>query len=167
MRAVACVALVAFNALTAPALATCPGQQKGNPSSRFILNEGEVHDKKTGLIWQRCSVGMHWKNGKGCVGERSFLNLEEATKLAERTGNGWRLPSLAELGSLVDDRCGTPAVDGVAFPDIGPPDATESPYWTSSPSVAGLVYFVDFMTGLADAHSKGFELAVRLVRSKP
>lgn len=167
MRTIACIVLVIANSLASPALAACPGQLKNRPSSRFTLDEGEVYDKKTGLIWMRCSVGTHWEKGKGCLGEPSSLNFEEASRISKSTGNGWRLPSVSELFSLVDDKCGTPAVDVVAFPDIGPSDDMESPYWTSSSAGMGLIYYVDFMTGVLDGHSKGFNLAVRLVKSKP
>jgi hypothetical protein len=111
---------------------------------------------------------MHWKNGKGCLGERRFLNFEEATKIAKNTGNGWRLPSVNELVSIVDDKCGMPATDVVVFPDIGPSEEMDNPYWTDSSAGMGLglIYFVDFMTGIVDAHSKGFSQAVRLVKSK-
>jgi hypothetical protein len=168
MKVIVCVALVAFYSIATPALAACRGQLKDKPTSRFTLDEGEAHDKKTGLIWNRCSVGMHWKNGKGCLGERQFLNLEEATKIAKSAGNGWRLPSVDELVSIVDDKCGTPATDVVVFPDIGPFEEMESPYWTNSSAEVGtglgLTYFVDFRTGIVDAHTKGFSQAVRLVK---
>jgi len=39
-------------------------------------------------------------------------------------------------------------------------------YWTTNQvGAADLIYDFDFMTGVADGHSRGFALAVRLVKS--
>jgi hypothetical protein len=78
------------------------------------------------------------------------------------------------LYSLIDKQCGKPPVDVKVFPDLRSTGKKELNskedriYWTSSElGVAGLIYYVDFTTGDVDAHSKGFSLAVRLVRSGP
>lgn len=67
-----------------------------------IQGEGEVIvDKKTGLQWQRCSVGQTWdQTMHACVGEAKSLEWT-AAKEVERSGSGWRLPTLNELKSLV------------------------------------------------------------------
>jgi len=64
--------------------------------------------------------------------------------------------------------CGTPPIDVRVFPDVRVKEEDANLYWTTSKlGVAGLVYYVDLATGNADAHSRGFTLAVRLVRSRP
>jgi hypothetical protein len=76
--------------------------------------------------------------------------------------------TLRELYSIVDAACGTPPLDLTVFPDIRAKDGDENSYWTTSEvGAAGLVYYVDLATGDSDAHSRGFSLAVRLVRSGP
>ena len=160
-----CTALFA-SLLGGDVLADCPSQTTKKTPPHFVLNAGEVLDKRTGLIWNRCSVGMHWQKGKGCIGERQFLDLAAAKQAAQKAGSGWRLPSIKELAGLMDNKCTTPAIDSTVFPDIGPPDAEESPYWTSTSAGMGMIYYVDFMMGLIDAHTPGFQQAVRLVRSE-
>lgn len=84
---------------------------------------------------------------------------------AAAAGPGWRVPNVAELASLLDGSCGTPAVDTRIFPDIGGTEEDENAYWTTSKvGAANLMYFVDFWSGDVDGHSKGFHLTVRLVR---
>lgn len=132
---------------------------------RFVLNGGEAFDTKTSLTWKRCSVGLKW-NGHGCAGEMTAANLTEATRAADAEGPAWRVPSGPELQSLIDRDCGTPVVDRTVFPDIRRDDEGTAPYWsTNGVGMAGLYYFFDFITGQADAHSRGFHLAVRLVKT--
>jgi hypothetical protein len=61
-------------------------------------------------------------------------------------GTNWRLPSKAELETLVDDTRFNPAIDVTAFPNTVP-----SAYVTSTPvvSFAGYTWSVEFFTGSA------------------
>jgi hypothetical protein len=132
---------------------------------RFVLKGGEAFDQKTGLTWKRCSLGLVWDGKRGCTGTVSYVSLDEATQAAKAEGAQWHVPSGPELESIVEPACGEPVVDKAVFPDIRADDG-RAEYWTTNPvGAAGLVYFFDFMTGSADGHSPGFQLAVRPVKS--
>jgi len=95
------------------------------------------------------------------------LGLDEAVQNAETLGGKWRVPSGPELESLIDRSCGSPVSDLSVFPDIQKDEDGEADYWTTNPvEMADLYYFFDFMTGQADGHTRGFQLAVRLVRNE-
>jgi hypothetical protein len=147
-------------------VAVCSSSNKNGDPPRFVAAKGEIFDKKTGLFWQRCSVGMTWKQGKGCTGERKFLALDAAAEAAKNAGVEWRVPTVDELNSIVDMSCGSPTIDTNYFSDIRPTIEGEGSYWTTSEvGMANLFYYIDFMKGLVDGHTRGFALAVRLVRT--
>ena len=166
MREALKVALVLVCLLPAKdALAGCYDHANG-VQRRFSLNGGEAIDRKTGLTWKRCSLGSAWDGRRGCAGETRFVSLDEATQLAKAEGPEWHVPSGPELESIIDLGCGTPVVDTTVFPDIRADDEGKAQYWTTNQvGAANLVYFFDFMTGSADGHSRGFQLAVRLVKA--
>jgi len=152
-----------FLAVCHPALACYEGSNPHGPK-RFTVKGDEAFDSKTGLTWKRCSVGMRMEKG-GCAGEKAYLGLDRAIQSAKAEGNGWHVPSGGELESLIDVSCGSPVVDVSVFPDIQPDDEGFAKYWTTNEvGAANLIYYFDFMTGRADGHSRGFQLAVRLVR---
>jgi hypothetical protein len=154
---------LALAILCEPALACYDGSSPRGPR-RFIVKGDEAFDSKTGLTWKRCSLGMRMEKG-GCVGEKAYLGLDQALQSVQAEGNGWHVPSGPELEGLIDVTCGSPVVDVSVFPDIAADDEGMAPYWTTNEvGTAKLVYYFDFMTGRADGHSRGFQLAVRLVR---
>jgi hypothetical protein len=133
---------------------------------RFVLNGAEAFDRKTGLTWKRCSLGKTWDGKGGCTGETNFVSLDDARERAKSAGADWHVPSGPELESIIDTGCGTPVVDTKVFPDIPADGDGMAEYWTTNPvGTAKLFYFFDFMTGAADGHSRGFRLAVRLVKA--
>jgi hypothetical protein len=148
------LALLASKALWAQAV--CPSWPMGE---RFALNGAEVTDKRTGLVWARCSVGQSW-NGSTCTGSVSSLTHEAALQHAAGQGS-WRLPSVKELASLADRGCSYPAIDVTAFP--GAPSVK---YWSSSPHVGFFdsAWVVSFDIGSARNNSRNEYEAVRLVR---
>jgi len=153
--------------LASPSMAECYGRTGAQPQTRFVLRGGEALDSKTGLVWQRCSLGMTWDGKRGCQGERMSVGLDEAMKSAQKLGRLWRVPSGPELESIIDRSCGSPVVDVSVFPDIQKDEDGEADYWTTNPvGMADLYYFFDFMSGQADGHTRGFHLSVRLVRNK-
>lgn len=144
------------------ALAAC-ATAKGAP--RFKLEGAYARDSETGLIWQRCSLGLTWNTAKGCTGEIRALTLDQAMEAAKAAGPGWRVPSGKELQGLIDMGCGKPPIDRRAFPDIRPNVEGLAKYWTTSPvSDLGLFYTFDFMDGQHDGNTRGIPFAVRLVR---
>jgi Protein of unknown function (DUF1566) len=146
--------------------AGCYGRIGPKSQTRFLLRGSEAFDTQTGLVWQRCSLGMRWNAQRGCVGETMTVDLDAAIKSAEKLGGQWRVPSGPELESIIDRSCGRPVVDVGVFPDIQKDEDGEADYWTTNPvGVAKLYYFFDFMSGQADGHTRGFQLAVRLVRN--
>jgi hypothetical protein len=147
--------------------AACYDRSSPSGQKRFILKGDDAFDSKTGLTWKRCSLGTKAEGGRGCVGEKAFVNFDQALRSAKAEGDGWHVPSGPELESLIDISCGNPVVDVSVFPDIRPDIEGAAEYWTTNEvGVANLIYYFDFMTGRADGHSRGFQLAVRLVKKQ-
>lgn len=141
--------------------------QKTKPDDQYTISQDgtEVTDTKTGLIWQRCALGMSW-NGSTCEGaatNHTWENaLAQAATVASSTGVTWRLPNIKELKSLVETACVDQAINESLFP------ATPTTLWSSS-AVASDTYFawfVIFYDGYDLWGINNDSLAVRLVRSQ-
>lgn len=102
----------------------------GPPPGQFEVVAEGVRDTKTGLVWEAAAP---YTQG----------TLVEASQRCQKIGVGWRLPSLKELLSIVDDaRDAAPAIDATVF--SGPMGL----YWTSSSYVgASDPWTVDFGFG--------------------
>ncbi len=76
-------------------------------TNKTLMAKGQWKDPKTGLIWQRCSIGQKW-NGRNCTGKAVKMTGYDAIKyfkyynrqspLAGKTN--WRLPTISELSTL-------------------------------------------------------------------
>jgi hypothetical protein len=125
-----------------------------------VPGDGTVKDNWTGLIWQR-TVDL-----QACPNDGGPCTWQHAVDYCNGLGlpgGDWRLPSVKELSSLVDDQSKrSPPMDPSAFPDSQPADL----FWSSSvfagdPSLAWSVYFDD---GSVDALAKDSTYRVRCVR---
>jgi len=106
-----------------------------------------IRDPARHLVWLRCSIGQTW-NGHTCLGEPKELNLLEAehsgaVARSELAGN-WRLPSKAELESLVCRECQPLKINGLLYPNTAP-----GAYWTQSVNNfnSSLYWSVSFQNG--------------------
>ena len=115
---------------------------------RYEVNETEVLDTQTGLIWQKYFT-------ENLTHEEALNNAE---RVARKTGLPWRVPTIDELVGLIDWTRTSPAS---AFPDM-----PETWFWSSSPYVgsSSLAWFVNFNFGVVNYSSRGYYYAVRLVR---
>ena len=135
-------------------------------SGRFQVEaEGWVVDNATGLRWQRCIVGLEYKeNIERCLGMPRRYTFEEASQYAEfagaRDGVQWRVPSRDELLSLVLSTCKHPALDTRAFPNT-----PISSFWSNSlsPNVEEFAWSVYFGNGESDYMLISDRLYLRLV----
>jgi Protein of unknown function (DUF1566) len=112
-------------------------QPRAAPPARYDIQADEVRDVASGLLWQR-AVGA--KTG-------SFESARAYCRRLSLAGNRhWRVPTLVELLTLIDERATAPMVDRAAFPDTPP-----EPFWTSSTFASGteLAWFVRFDQGSA------------------
>ena len=135
--------------------------------SRFVTKEHIVVDLEHQIEWLRCSVGQRW-NGSECSGNIVNLSLDMVPKALEianeQLGGGWRLPSKAELKSIVCNECPSPKIDKEIFPNTD-----NAPYWTGDKSIFNSKFYVsvNFHTGFSfNRFSPIKELAVRLVRDR-
>ncbi|TGL79114.1 DUF1566 domain-containing protein [Leptospira yasudae] len=138
------------------------------PSPSFTdLNDGTVRDNRTGLVWQKCSVGQVWSSGStqcatGTVTSQNFaaaLNVCETLTLA---GRSWRLPNVNELRSLLDFSSST----ANAKINLGffPNTPASSIYGTSNSIPGGgqvqRVRFIDAMIDLASSATNNYTRCV-------
>lgn len=87
-------------------------------ASGYVVKNGQVTDPATGLVWQRAT-------------STSTLSASAATTYCGNltlNGRSWRLPSLTELSSTVDDSRVAPAIDVATFPGT----VKKGWYWTSA-----------------------------------
>jgi len=143
------------------------GSNLNASDSRFVLNEHIVVDLENKIEWLRCSVGQRW-NGNKCVGKIVNLSLDMVPKALdianEQLGGQWRLPSKAELKSIVCKECSPPKINEEIFPNTD-----NAPYWTGDQSIFNSKFYVsvNFHTGFSfNRFSPIKELAVRLVRDR-
>jgi len=113
------------------------GARAAAPAGRYTVSNGTVLDQKTGLTWQQSTVNTTYSYGDAmtyCSGNTPAL-----------PGSGWRLPTMKELLSIVDDRAATPPTLDTAFFL----SAQAGWYWTGTPSalMASNVWIVTFGNG--------------------
>jgi hypothetical protein len=118
------------------------------PNKRFVvLSGGLVSDTLTKLVWQQqaSSTTMSW------AGAKTYCP------------SGFRLPTVKELGSIVDLTIGPPGptIDQTAFP--GTPGGS---FWTSSPYAgsSSSAWDVSFSTGYLTYNVVSENYWVRCIR---
>ena len=109
------------------------------PDQYSIVADGEVRDNYTGLVWQRGDSDdmLSWQEAVDyCAG----LDLN---------GNSWRLPSIRELATLVDEAQVAPAINREMFPDTKYGARSNDWYWATPQrgSAAWGLNFDDGFTG--------------------
>jgi len=90
----------------------------GGPAQHYEIAPDTVRDTGTGLVWQR-GVSTDTLDFQGSMDYCASLTLGGS--------DAWRLPSLIELATLVDDTRADPSIDTAAFPNT----AGET-FWTST-----------------------------------
>jgi hypothetical protein len=130
-------------AVRGPALAFGKFQDNGN---------GTVTDEMTGLMWQADeTLPLNWKQALAYCGKLELGGLTD-----------WRLPTIKELSTLVDESNINPAIDTAFFPATG-----SAPYWTSTTfnGHPGFAWYVRFDNGLEyNGGYKGRRYFIRAVR---
>jgi hypothetical protein len=121
----------------------------------FEIRDDVLIDLARGLMWSRADVVP-----KGC----NHATAEQACRDLRLHGfDDWRLPTRAELLTLVDDTRHEPAIDTAAFPSC-----KSNWYWTSTPCAwsSGYAWLVSFSGGGAGYVRRDYYLALaRAVRS--
>jgi formylglycine-generating enzyme required for sulfatase activity len=117
----------------------------------YRLSADTVTDPNTGLTWQRAvdPTKRDWEGARAhCAG-------------SSLAGGGWRLPTMAELQTLIDEGTTEPAIDGAAFPDT-PAEG----FWAATPlaDMPPYYWFVHFERGVAYNSMSLHEYHVRCVR---
>ena len=138
---------------------------------RFEQRDSLIIDSVTGLMWQRCLVGL---SGPDCnQGKAQLLDWSQALTLAgsdEFEGYGdWRLPNLKELASLVEYACTAPTMNETLFPNSSAirPDTGITTFivWSATPYYdSALIRYVDFSNAADNALHRSTSQLVRLVR---
>jgi hypothetical protein len=125
----------------------------------------EIRDAKTGLIWLRCLIGQNFDSKGACVGQAQTFTHENALKVAKNIGGDWRLPSYAELLSIVPGARSIPTFTP-AFPVNV---QNEAWIWSSSPAMANSdkAMAVRFDIGSGKSKDRDTGIYVRLVRLAP
>ena len=141
---------------------------ESTPASAFVDHgDSTVSDSRTGLMWQKCLAGL---SGEGCLeGSPAVYTWQEALQLAESINSSgglagytdWRLPSIKELTSIVELKCGDPSINLTVFPN-----QISSVVWSGSAFAwdSNCAWFVNFNFGDDHFPSRSNFIYVRLVR---
>lgn len=155
--------------LSLPALATCIDAPLSE-QQRFVVDAaGLVKDQLTGLQWQRCPVGYEWQQSSSSAGScevlagqvQSFTWSQALVRAAQPENNGWRVPNIKELESIVDRLCYEPALRPDVFGSL-----ELGATWSSSPinAYAGAAWTVNFSNGTVIPSDSTESLGLRLVK---
>jgi hypothetical protein len=131
----------------------CVSGSRCLPKTRFAVLENQlVQDQLTGLVWQQ-------------VPSRTEMTWVDAGAYCPTVGQGFRLPTVRELESLVDltPARKEPKIDTTAFPDL---PGRAGAFWTSTPYVIspGAAWMVYLMGGVSIVEDTGNRFWVLCVR---
>lgn len=117
-------------------------------------------DNDDGTVASSC-CGLEWQQSSA-PGQYTWAEAQSYCAGLELAGQGWRLPTRAELGSLVDERVTMPAIDHELFLDTPP-----QTYWTSSRYCCApdSAWVVVFNYGLSTSTAVAGTALVRCVRA--
>ena len=105
------------------------------PSRDFVdVGGGVVQHERTGLQWSRCAIGQTWNAGS-CDDAATVFYWDEAQEAVDQLNasgelagwSDWRLPTVEELRSIVEECRETPAINTEIFPDT-----PWSGFWTAT-----------------------------------
>lgn len=135
--------------------------------ARFNVSGNEVYDKKSDRTWQRCNYGQTWdETNAWCKGVAKQLTVQSALDDVAKNAQGWRLPDLGEMMSMMEAGC-------VSYrPKDGPPPIfmdvktgtfylTTSPHGNAENNMAAQCFG---STGMSSGLSLKYVSMVRLVR---
>lgn len=115
------------------------------PASRFTTAfTGAVLDHNTGLVWEQAP---DITGGPNSNGRRDWGNATSYCVNKNVGGTrGWRLPSVAELASLIDPSLPAPFVPGTVFTGVQSGQSEPANYWSATtlavnPTYAWSVFF--------------------------
>lgn len=164
-------ALASLLVVAAPLQAACNAKMsQTKPDSALRDNgDGTISDRETGLMWMQCPLGLSDPAcATGTVDDYTWKEALEAAQAANAGAgtNGysdWRLPSVAELGSIIESACVSPAINE----DFFPATPLGFSYWSSSPfrSDASKAWAVNFYSGTETDQAKSTGNYIRLVRN--
>ena len=153
-----CRRLLVLAGLSAALLVADPGRdaQAQAPACLYSTTSTDtVTDTQTGLLWQR-DVSAN--------GDLSWQEAQDAcAALAQKTGCGFRVPTIHELQTLVDEEYAHPILDPTMFPDT-----PIKHFWSSTPDVAapGYAWFLGIKNAFASTRhvNNVTDFTVRCVR---
>ncbi len=140
-----------------------------------------VKDNVTGLIWEvkTNTAGIHNKNnlyqwgGLTAIGldhpERQGTYYNDWNNLIQESNNemhcginNWRVPTVGELGGIVDNSVNNPSIDINYFPNT-----ISGWYWTSTPDASNqdTALVIRFDANQLNNLARNFPIYVRLVHS--
>lgn len=156
------------------------GRVREAAMARFVPSaDGTVAEPGAGLVWMRCSAGQEW-DGERCQGKPGQYNWDQALEVAEKRGEGWRLPTQAELYALTFCSSGIRSQlnsEGMGGGCAGQyerptilqtvfPDTPVGNFWTSTPHerFSFSAWGVSFHSGHTGTGGRRDYVHVRLVR---
>ena len=127
-------------------------------AASYMNTDQTVRDVVTGLTWQRNLPETY----TGCVATCTWDKAKAyCDSLVLEGSDDWRLPTMIELVSILDDNAVMPSIDAAAFPNT-PSDN----FWSASPNTgnSGQAWGVGFAAFQILARAKSDSLKVRCVR---
>jgi hypothetical protein len=124
------------------------------PPNQYTAASGEVTDNYTGLIWQQADsaagAGAAVIPWSGAAGYCASLGLN---------GHTWRVPSINELATLVDEAHVGPAINKTMFPNTKYGSYSNNWYWANTTYGTGsygwAINFDDGFTGYNSGSATG------------
>jgi hypothetical protein len=140
------------------------------PKDQYVVFDATaitIRDQRTHLEWQRFpEKGTLFDGGAGPPQQPRDLVFMTAYC---NVGSGWRLPTVKELLTIIDEAPHRLYGDGgITYRWVDRnafPDTLQAGYWTSSPGGSSQAWSVDFGTGLPSAVPVTTPLNARCVRT--
>jgi hypothetical protein len=148
---------------------TCRGQfadwtPSDSPHTFVDNGNSTVTDTRNALVWQKnvptTFAGCSWMSGAACTWDEAKAYCGNIG--SSLPGSGWRLPTYAELESIVDFTRTNPAIDPTTFPNTPVPL-----YWTASPLAgsSGYAWAIHFDFHQSASAPTSYPYFARCVRS--